>query len=373
LSPAPRFDLLGNGLDGYGAVVHRITSAHLVAAPLAGAAPVSSDVEVAPATDRLIRPRVYQHASRFRRSPVAMTATVALAYASVSVFVFGRAHIDRPTFMVFCAALAFALSAQQPNGRLLALLVDWVPVALVLVAYDFARGAGYRLGIGTSYTLSPRMDRWLTGTLPTVWLQRHLYATSVYHGWDIIPTLIYTSYYVVTFLILAILWARSRDRFRVYSRRFLTLVVLSLVVFVLHPTAPPWLDSYRHVIPHIVRTTTLGMHEVHLPIAERAFYASATSVNEVAALPSLHAASAVLPLMMFWRRSRPAVRVVLVLYPLAMDFFLILMGEHWLSDIIAAWLLTALVALGMPVAERGIARVRRGRLLAGNAVPTRGG
>jgi hypothetical protein len=315
-------------------------------------------VGVAPAIDRLIPSRVHRHASRFLRSPVAMTATVAIAYTSVSVFVFGRAHIDRPIFMAFCAALAFALSAQQPNRRLLALLVDWVPVALVLVAYDFARGAGYRLGIGTSYTLSPRMDRWLTGTLPTVWLQRHLYATSVYHWWDVFPTLAYTSYYVVTFLILAVLWARSRQRFRVYSRRFLTVTVLSLVAFVLHPTAPPWLDSYRHVIPHIVRTTTLGLHEAHLPIAERAFYASATSINQVAAFPSLHAAYSVLPLMMFWRRSRPAVRVVLVLYPLAMDFSLVLMGEHWLSDIVAAWLLTALVALGMPVVERNIARIR---------------
>jgi hypothetical protein len=335
---------------------------------------VSSDLEVAPAANRLIPWRVHRHASRFLHSPVAMTATVALTYTGVSVFVFGRAHIDRPTFMAFCAALAFALSAQQPSRRLLALLADWVPLALVLVAYDFARGAGYRLGIGTSYTLSPRMDRWLTGTLPTVWLQRHLYATSVYHWWDIFPTLAYTSYYVVTLLILAVLWSRSRHRFRVYSRRFLMVTVLSLVMFVLHPTAPPWLDSARGVIPHITRTTTFGLNVVHLPIAERAFYASATSVNEVAAFPSLHAACSVLPLMMFWRRSRPAVPVLLVRYPLAMDFCLILMGEHWLSDIVAAWLLTALVTLGMPVAERQIARFRAARrsrperLLAGGAV-----
>jgi hypothetical protein len=33
-------DLLRSGLDGYGAAVHRITSAHLVAAPLDGAAPM---------------------------------------------------------------------------------------------------------------------------------------------------------------------------------------------------------------------------------------------------------------------------------------------------------------------------------------------
>jgi uncharacterized Ntn-hydrolase superfamily protein len=34
-------DLLRSGLDGYGATVHRITSVHLVAAPLTGAAPMT--------------------------------------------------------------------------------------------------------------------------------------------------------------------------------------------------------------------------------------------------------------------------------------------------------------------------------------------
>jgi membrane-associated phospholipid phosphatase len=301
---------------------------------------------------------LWRPAAWFVRNPVAMGLTVVAIYVFVNVFVFDGLHIDRPLTMAFCAAFAFALSARQPSRRAVALILDWLPIFLVLVAYDFARGAGYRLGIHTSYYLAPKMDRWLTGTIPTVWLQRHLYSNGVHHRWDILPTFTYFSYYLVTFIILAVLWARSRDRFRVYSRRLVTLTLLGLVAFVLHPTAPPWLDAQHHIIRHLHRTTTLGLAEAHLPIAQHAFYASAATLNQVAAFPSLHAAYSVLPLMMFWRRSRYPLRALMILYPLAMDFSLVLTGEHWLSDIVAAWILVAAVAFGMPVVERSLVRVR---------------
>ena len=288
-------------------------------------------------------------------SPLTLIAVVGAAYVVVNVFVFGRVHIDRPITMAWCAALALAISARQPASRVLALCADWVPLFLVLTAFDYARGSGHRLGIGVSYLLSPRLDHAITGTIPTVWLQRHLYGTSVHHWWNVLPTLTYFSFYFVTWLILAVLWGRSRARFRVYSRRFLAVTLSSLVVFSLHPTAPPWMDSRRHVIPHITRTTLFGLREVHLSFAQHAFYSGAALADQVAAFPSLHAAYSALPLLLFWRQSRPAVRAVLVLYPLAMGFSLVLMGEHWASDVLAAWALTAAVAFTMPVVERQLA------------------
>jgi membrane-associated phospholipid phosphatase len=302
----------------------------------------------------VLRPVVW-----FVRNPVAMGLTVIAIYVVLSVFVFDGLHLDRPLTMAFSAALAFALSARQPSRRAFSLILDWAPLFLVLVAYDFARGAGYRLGIHTSYYLAPKLDRWLTGTIPTIWLQRRLYPHGgVHHRWDILPTFTYFSFYLVTFIILAVLWARSRDRFRVYSRRLVTVTLLGLLAFVLHPTAPPWLDAQRHIIRHLHRTTTLGLAEAHLPLAQHAFYSSAATLNQVAAFPSLHAAYSVLPLLMFWRRSGLLLRVVMLLYPLAMGFSLVLTGEHWLSDIVAAWILVAAVTLGMPVVERKIMRIR---------------
>ncbi len=298
--------------------------------------------------------------NEFWRSPLTLVAVVGVAYVVVNTVVFNRVHIDRPITMAWCGALALAISARQPASRIVALCADWIPLFLVLTAFDYARGAGSRLGVGVSYLLSPRLDHALTGTIPTVWLQRHLYGTSVHHWWNVFPTLTYFSFYFVTWLILAVLWGRSRPRFRVYSRRFLAVTLTSLVVFSLHPTAPPWMDSQRHVIPHITRTTVYGLQVLHLSFAQHSFYSGAALANQVAAFPSLHAAYSALPLLLFWRQSRPAVRVVLVAYPLAMGFSLVLMGEHWAGDVLAAWILTAVVALGMPVLERHIAaRLRR--------------
>jgi membrane-associated phospholipid phosphatase len=285
-------------------------------------------------------------------SPVALIVGLGVAYVVVNTVAFSRVHIDRPITMAWCAGLALAISARQPASRVLALCADWLPLFLVLTAFDYARGAGHRLGVGVSYLLSPRLDHALTGTIPTVWLQQHLYGASVHHWWNVFPTLTYFSFYFVTWLILAVLWGRSRARFRVYSRRFLAVTLTALVVFSLHPSAPPWMDSQHHVIPHITRTTLFGLYELHLSFAQHAFYSGAALSNQVAAFPSLHAAYSALPLLLFWRQSRPLVRLVLVLYPLAMGFSLVLMGEHWASDVLAAWVMTATVAFAMPVLER---------------------
>jgi membrane-associated phospholipid phosphatase len=294
-------------------------------------------------------------------SPAAWIAVVGTAYLVVNTVAFKRVHIDRPITMAWCAALALAISARQPSSRVVTLLVDWIPLFLVLTAFDYARGAGSRLGVGVSYLLSPQLDHALTGTIPTVWLQRHLYGASTHHWWNVFPTLTYFSFYFVTWLILAVLWGRSRARFRVYSRRFLAVTLASLVVFSLHPTAPPWMDSRRHVIPHITRTTVFGLQELHLSFAQHSFYSGAALANQVAAFPSLHAAYSTLPLLLFWRQARPLVRMVLLLYPLAMGFSLILMGEHWLGDVLAAWLLTAVIAFGMPVVERRLGQLHTRR------------
>jgi membrane-associated phospholipid phosphatase len=40
--------------------------------------------------------------------------------------------------------------------------------------------------------------------------------------------------------------------------------------------------------------------------------------------------------VVFWRRSRPLVRVLLVLYPLAMAFSLVYLGEHYVTDFVGS-------------------------------------
>src|SRR5690606_21320268 len=65
-------------------------------------------------------------------------------------------------------------------------------------------------------------------------------------------------------------------------------------------------------------------------------------VNDVAALPSLHAGFALLVSVALWRvvRSR-LLRVPLALFPVAMGLSLVYSGEHYVVDVVLGWALVA--------------------------------
>ena len=100
----------------------------------------------------------------------------------------------------------------------------------------------------------------------------------------------------------------------------------------------------------------------HIPIAHFSslFENGQHYANNVAAMPSLHAAYALLATLVLWRLVPVWARVLLALYPLAMTFALVYSGEHYVVDCIAGWVY-ALFAYGIvtAVAERRAARVRR--------------
>jgi membrane-associated phospholipid phosphatase len=60
--------------------------------------------------------------------------------------------------------------------------------------------------------------------------------------------------------------------------------------------------------------------------------------NEVAAMPSLHAAFAMLLALYLWRLVPRYTRPLLALYPPAMTLALVYAGEHYVVDCIAGWL-----------------------------------
>jgi membrane-associated phospholipid phosphatase len=83
-------------------------------------------------------------------------------------------------------------------------------------------------------------------------------------------------------------------------------------------------------------------------------------VNKVAAVPSLHAATALLIAMFFWSRTKRW-RWLLALYPVAMAASLVYLGEHYVSDILLGWLYAVIVfVVGGRLYDRWTAR-RTGR------------
>jgi membrane-associated phospholipid phosphatase len=249
-----------------------------------------------------------------------------------------------------CGALACA-SLGRPPREILQLVLDWLPMVVVLSAYDFSRGAADSFGIGVHVHPMIDFDRFLfLGQTPTEWLQAHLNGPGV-AWWDVAFTLIYTSYFIVPFAVAGVLWARDRLAFRRFTNRVVTLALVGLGTYIAFPAAPPWMAAQEGLLQGVQRTTGDGWQVLGGGTAGL-FSEGQASVNLVAAVPSLHSAFTALVAMFLWGRVRPALRPLLMLYPLAMGLALIATGEHYFFDVLLGWLYAAAVMGGWAWWER---------------------
>jgi len=229
--------------------------------------------------------------------------------------------------------------------------LDWLPLFIVLFVYDEIHN---RLGAFLPHahtTPQIRFDEALFGgTVPAVWLQRHGYVGGRPHGWDVLALAVYTSHFVVVVAIALVLWLRSRRRYLRFMTWFVGLTTLGYITYALYPAVPPWLASQRGDLApthRIVRETWdyLGLHTI-------AGFFSGTNIyaNDVAAIPSLHAAYPVMIALAFWERRRWAARAGLALYAIAMVLVLVYTAEHYVVDILLGWLYAFATAFVMAVA-----------------------
>ena len=157
-----------------------------------------------------------------------------------------------------CGALACA-SIGRPPRQILQLVLDWAPIVIVLVAYDFTRGAADSMGIGVHVHPMIDFDRAVFfGETPTEWLQAHLYEPGVVNWWDVAFTLVYTSYFIVPFAVAGVLWARDRLAFLRFAKRLVTLALAGLATYILFPAAPPWMAAEEGLLEGVHRTTSKG-------------------------------------------------------------------------------------------------------------------
>ncbi len=235
-------------------------------------------------------------------------------------------------------------------------VVDWLPFALLMVAYDYTRGFARTIDLPIHYTPQIDVDRFLFfGHVPTVWLQERL-AQPNPHWWQVFVTLAYLSHFILPFAVAGILWFRNRQSFLAFAGRFLTLAYLGLVTYVLFPAAPPWIaaengpislrDGHAPYIGTVHRVVNQGWDLLGLHRAANVIEKGQATVNLFAAVPSLHAAFAALVSAFLWTRVNRWWRPLLVVYPVLMGFSLVFGGEHYVSDILLGWLYVAAVMFG---------------------------
>ncbi len=262
--------------------------------------------------------------------------------------------LDREQILLWLAALLVILSIGSPKGGPLRVIRDWLPVLLVLIVYDLTRGkADDWLGITAHVRPQLVADEWIgLGEIPTLRLQRALYDPGPVGWWEVPVTLTYISHFFVPFVIAAVFWLRDRRRYWQYVCRFVTLSFAAAITFVLFPAVPPWLAARQGELDPVVRTAPRGWSKLNLDIAQDLVELGQRTANVVAAIPSLHAGYTVLVAWALWRSFGRVGRAVLVAYPVAMGFTLVLTGEHYLVDIFIGWGYTAAVIAAWDRIER---------------------
>ncbi len=290
-------------------------------------------VDVAPATVAAV------HDLERRRR---LRSWVAIAYAVafvVAVVLTGLpASRDRVSLWLLGGLLVFSIG--QPKGWT-RVIYDFLPLLVVLYLYDLVRGTADGL-VGHVFTLPQlRVDEWLFGgTAPTITLQRWLWTPHHLHVWDYATFLVYLSYFIVPLSLAAILWVRSRALFRRYVWLWVGLTSAAVITYALYPASPPWLASKQGFLGHLVRIEPRVSQAIGVDMSR--MMGSKAFVNQVAAVPSLHAATALLIALFLW----PLVgrwRWLLALYPIAMGFSLVYLGEHYASDVLLGYLYAVVV------------------------------
>ena len=261
---------------------------------------------------------------------------------------------DRLLMWIVLGLLAFSLSNVRGWAR--SVVLEWLPFALVLWAYDLLRGAADGLLFATHVRPQLEADALLFGgTVPTVWLQEHLWHGSWDVRWyDYAAWGVYMSYFAATYLVAAALWFLARERFRRYVASVTLLALMGFATYALFPAAPPWLASQEGELESTTRS--IGLISAHVPVLdfETLFDRGSAYANPVAAVPSLHGAYTLLVAIFLWRyagRARPLVAA----YPAAMTFALVYTAEHYLVDVLLGFAYTIVAVVAVNAAARRLA------------------
>lgn len=255
---------------------------------------------------------------------------VGLAY----LFVFERIFWT-PDILFLLVFVLFLLLGQGKK-----FFIAFAPFVLLLLVYDGFRGFADSLGSRVHYMEMIHVDEWLgAGTLPTVWLQRLLYHGGV-QWYDFYFYLTYMAHFLVPLGVGIYFWKTNLPLYKRYVVAFVGLSFAGFLTYALFPAAPPWMAAEYGLTPDLHKISTdiwwsLGVHD--FPSVYRQI-----NPNEVAAVPSLHAAYPLLATMFIARLGKWKVTAAFAFYTLSVWFGVVYMGEHYVIDVI----LGAIYAVG---------------------------
>lgn len=238
-------------------------------------------------------------------------------------------------FWIVTGLAASSIQAWRSWGRM---VLEWLPLLVLLIIYDYLRGAVSVTGAQAHVQPQLDVDRFLGfGHVPTVWLQQHLYSDAHIRVWDVAIWLTYLSHFFTIWIVAGLLWKFRHDRYARYVSCVVMLTLMAFLTYWLYPAQPPWLAAQLGEIGPVDKIVPTVWDSLGVRTAGDLFETGNGLVNLVAAMPSLHAAYPMMLLLFFWRDGWKH-RVAFGFYTLMMGFTLVYGGEHFVTDVLVGWL-----------------------------------
>jgi membrane-associated phospholipid phosphatase len=274
-------------------------------------------------------------AAGLTRLRIALAATALLASASVVTWSDGLDWTPDRMLLVF---LAPALVMRRTSRY----LRDFVPFALLIVAYAECRGLAHVLAPHPFYRPQLDLERAIFGVVPAQWLQEHYWVAGHTRWYDTLASQFLRLHFVVPPVLAFVLWVKRRALFARFAASMVVLSFAAAAVFAAFPAAPPWAAAKAGLLPHVVKLPQSSAPDVSSAgLSSHTFsVAGAIPGNPYAAIPSLHAGYAFLVFLtvasiLLRRGGRfrwPLVALAFV-YPLLQSLAVIYTGNHYVIDI----------------------------------------
>src|SRR3989304_390428 len=170
------------------------------------------------------------------------------------------------------------------------------------------------------------------GHLPTEVLQDRFYQAGQVRWYDIGATIMYFLHFPLPLVAAFFLWLKDKSQYYRFIVALLALSFAGFVTFLLFPAAPPWYAANEGLIS-VTKITDLAVDHLEWNW-NLSYYYSHLNPNQVAAIPSLHAAYPALVLLALRRYNRKLFWWLLP-YPLLVWLSIVYLGEHYAIDVIA--------------------------------------
>jgi membrane-associated phospholipid phosphatase len=268
------------------------------------------------------------------RRTLVLAAAAMLASASVVTWSDGLNWTPDRVLLVF---LTPALVMRRTRRY----LKDFVPFAILIVAYAECRGLAHLISPHPFYRPQLDLERALFGGVPAQWLQEHFYLGQA-HWYDTLSTQMLQLHFVVPPMLAFGLWVKRRALFARFAASMIVLSFAAAAVFALFPAAPPWAAAKAGLLPNVVKlppgsepaVSSAGLSAHSFSVAD------AIPGNPYAAIPSLHAGYAFLVFLMVASlllrhggRFRWPLVALAFAYPLLQSLAVIYTGNHYVVDI----------------------------------------